>query len=123
MGHPLPRPDRSAAIDRALNDILSRRGVTAVAVVDGDGFVTHVRPDLDAEALGAAAQVAFHAATETARRAHQSRARRLVAENDEGVVVLTRLAGEFVLLVAADRTASLDALRADAEANELDRWL
>lgn len=54
----------SDEIDKQLVTLTAIRGVTAAAIVDNDGLVTHIRRDfeVDADALGAVVQIVFGAA-------------------------------------------------------------
>lgn len=110
---PMSHADRNERINRALNGLVAQRGVTTAAIVDQDGFVTHIRRDfeLDTDALGAAVQIVFNAAMRAAQQVNQGAARLILAENKDGVILLAPLARQFVLVVVADASAMLGAIR------------
>ncbi len=103
----------SDEIDKQLVTLTAIRGVTAAAIVDNDGLVTHIRRDfeVDADALGAAVQIVFGAARRAAENVNQGMSRLVIAENNNGVVVLAPLANEFLLAVIADGSAMLGSVR------------
>jgi predicted regulator of Ras-like GTPase activity (Roadblock/LC7/MglB family) len=107
------RTDRSRQIERVLSGLTSLRGVIAAAIVDSDGFVTHVRRDfeINTDALGAAAQIVFGAARRAAEHVKQGHASLVVSENKDGLVLLAPLVNDFVLAVVADPSAMLGATR------------
>ena len=39
--------ERSSTVDKILTNVTNLRGVTAAAIIDADGLVTHVRRDFD----------------------------------------------------------------------------
>ncbi len=45
MNAHMSRAERNKAIEAELVELVALRGVTTAAVVDGDGFVTHIRRD------------------------------------------------------------------------------
>ena len=105
--------ERAAQIDRVLANLTALRGVTAAAVVDGDGFVTHVRRDfeIDTDALGAALQIVHGSAKRAAEHVSQGGAKLVLSENDGGIMLLAPLAMGFVLALVADSSAMLGAVR------------
>lgn len=105
--------NRSQQIDRILTDLTALKGVTAAAIVDADGFVTHIRRDfeINADALGAAVQITFGAAMRAAQHVGQDSARLVVSENRDGLVIFAPLAGGFILSIVADGTAMLGSIR------------
>ena len=113
MATVLSKSERNQRIDALLADLVSQRGVTAAAVVDSDGFVTHLRRDfdIDSDALGAASQVVFTAATRAAEQVRQGHTRLLLVENKDGLVMLSPIARGFVLVLVADGSATLGAVR------------
>lgn len=115
---PLPsavggRSERTRNIERVLTGLTSLRGVTAAAVVDGDGFVTHIRRDfeINTDALGAAVQIVFGAARRASDHVKQGASTLVVSENKDGMVILAPLSNDFVLAVIADGSAMLGATR------------
>lgn len=103
----------SDEIDKQLVTLTAIRGVTAAAIVDNDGLVTHIRRDfeVDADALGAAVQIVFGAARRAAENVGQGMSKLVIAENNSGVVLLAPLANEFLLAVVADGSAMLGSVR------------
>ena len=95
----------SDEIDKQLVTLTAIRGVTAAAIVDNDGLVTHIRRDfeVDADALGAARRAAENVG--------QGMSKLVIAENNSGVVLLAPLANEFLLAVVADGSAMLGSVR------------
>lgn len=109
----LPRAERNQRIDRMLADLAALRGVTTAALVDGDGFVTHIRRDfeVDTDALGAAVQLMYSAAQRAAEQVAQQETRLLLSENKDGIVLLAPLARGLVLVLVADESAMLGTVR------------
>ena len=109
----LSKAERNQQIDRSLAELASLRGVTTAAIVDSDGFVTHIRRDfeVDTDALGAAVQIMFNAAHSAATQLAQNNTKIILAENKDGLVLLAPLAREFVLTLVADGSAMLGTLR------------
>ena len=119
------RADRAEQIDRLLVGLSALRGVTAAAVVDQDGFVTHVRRDfeIDTDALGAAVQIMHGSARRAADNVGQGDANIVLSENNDGLVVLAPFGDGLILAVVADKTAMLGALRYEVKGtvSELNR--
>lgn len=109
----LSRAERNQRIDRTLAELAALRGVTTAAIVDGDGFVTHVRRsfELDTDALGAAVQLMFSAAARSAEQVRHHETRLVLSENKDGILMLAPLSRGFVLVLVADGTAMLGTLR------------
>lgn len=109
----LPKAERNQRIDSALANLVALRGVTTAAIVDSDGFVTHIRRDfeMDADALGAATQVVFAAAVQAAKQVSQGGTKLVLCENKDGLVLLAPLVRGFVLVLVADSSAMLGAVR------------
>jgi predicted regulator of Ras-like GTPase activity (Roadblock/LC7/MglB family) len=105
--------DRSAKVDRILATVAALRGVTAAAVIDSDGLVTHVRRDfeINTDALGAAVQIAFGSARRASEHVAQGDTHLVLVENKNGLVMLAPLARGFVLALVGDSTAMLGAVR------------
>lgn len=121
----ITKAERNQRIDGILASLVSLRGVTAAAIVDADGFVTHVRRDfeLDTDALGAAVQVVVTAAHRAAEQVEQGASKLVLIENKDGLVMLAPLARGFVLGLVADGSAMLGAVRYELResAPELDQ--
>ncbi len=109
----LSRAERNQRIDRTLADLAALRGVTTAAIVDADGFVTHVRRafDLDTDALGAAVQLMFTSATRSAEQVRHHETKLVLSENKDGILLLAPLIRGFVLVLVADGSAMLGTLR------------
>ncbi len=109
----MSRAERSAHIDKLLAGLTSLRGVTAAAIVDADGFVTHIRRDfeINTDAMGAAVQIALGSARRAASRVDQGDTSILLIENKDGLVLLAPLSQGFVLSLMADGEAMLGAVR------------
>jgi uncharacterized protein len=105
--------DRSAKVERILATVAALRGVTAAAVIDSDGLVTHVRRDfeINTDALGAAVQIAFGSAKRASEHVAQGDTHLVLVENKDGLVMLAPLARGFVLALVGDSTAMLGAVR------------
>ena len=110
---PASKAERNQRIEALLANLVTFRGVTTAALTDSDGFVTHIRRDfdVDTDALGAAVQIVVNAATRAAGQVHQSTTKLVVSENADGVVLFAPLARGFVLVVVADGTTMLGAIR------------
>jgi predicted regulator of Ras-like GTPase activity (Roadblock/LC7/MglB family) len=110
---PSTMTDRATKVDRILASVSALRGVTAAAVIDSDGLVTHVRRDfeIDADALGAAVQIAFGSARRAAEHVAQGETHLVLVENKEGLVMLAPLAKGFILALVGDSSAMLGAVR------------
>jgi uncharacterized protein len=105
--------DRTRKVDRILASVSSMRGVTAAAIIDNDGFVTHVRRDfeINTDALGAAVQIAFGSARRASEHVAQGATQLMLVENKDGLVMLAPLTKGFVLALVADGSAMLGAVR------------
>ena len=105
--------DRDAKIERILKNFVGLKGVTAAALVDADGLVTHAQRDfnLDVDALGAAVQVTFGAAQVASGHVGQGASELILVESKEGYVMLAPLHKGFTAALVADRSAMLGVLR------------
>ena len=113
MSMALSRAERNQRIDQSLAELASLRGVTTAALVDGDGFVTHIRKDfdVDADALGAAVQIMYTSARRAAEHVSQNDTKLILSENKEGIMILGPLTRGFVLALVADVSAMLGSMR------------
>lgn len=109
----MKRAREKSTIDDVLADLLSNRGVVAAALVDADGFVTHIRREfeIDPDALGSTAQVAFGAAVGASADVERGDVKGIIVEATEGVILLQPLADNFVLAIVGDTTATLGTIR------------
>lgn len=109
----LSRSERNQRVEQLLAELADLRGVTTAAIVDGDGFVTHIRRDfeVDADALGAAVQIMFTAARRAAEQNGQDNTKLVLAENGGGIVIMAPLTRDFVLVLVGDTSAMLGTIR------------
>ncbi len=109
----LAAPDRASRVDKMLSAITSLRGVTAAAIIDSDGFVTHIRRDFEVntDALGAAVQIAFGSARRASEHVSQGNTHLVLVENKDGLVMFAPLAKGFMLALVGDSSAMLGAVR------------
>lgn len=107
------RVERNQRIDHTLAELASLRGVTTAALVDADGFVTHVRKDfeIDTDALGAAVQIMITSAHRAAEQVAHNDTKLILSENKDGVMILGPLVRGFVLALVADGSAMLGTMR------------
>ena len=107
------RAERTQKIEKLLASLTAIRGVTAAAVVDSDGFVTHIRRDfeIDADALGAAVQIMYGSAQRAANNVGQGVASVVLSENKDGLVMLAPFGKGFILALVADKEVMLGAVR------------
>ena len=85
--------ERSSMVDKVLASVTNLRGITAAAIIDSDGFVTHVRRDfeINTDALGAAVQIAFGSARRASEHVSQGATQLVLVENKDGLVMLAPL--------------------------------
>ncbi len=107
------RATQSGEIDAILRHLTTLKGVTAAAIVDSDGLVTHIRRDfnIDTDALGASVQIVFGAASKAATHVEQNSSSIVICENNNGYILLAPLKSNFLIAVIADRDALLGAIR------------
>ncbi|MBN2800743.1 MAG: roadblock/LC7 domain-containing protein [Deltaproteobacteria bacterium] len=107
------RAERNKLIEQNLVALTSLRGVTTAAIVDSDGFVTHIRRDfeVDTDALGAAVQVVLSASKQASGHVAQRDVRLILSENEDGIIILAPLTRDFALAVVTDKSAMLGAVR------------
>lgn len=107
------RSTQSQNIDATLAVLMAIRGAVAAAIVDNDGFVTHIRRNFDVnnDALGAAVQVALGAAAQASHHVSQGSTEMVVMENKDGIILLAPLNKGFSIAVVADKSVMLGALR------------
>ena len=109
----LTTADRTSRVEKVLGSVTALRGVTAAAIIDSDGFVTHVRRDFDinTDALGAAVQIAFGSARRASEHVAQGATHLVLVENKDGLVMLAPLSKGFILALVGDGSAMLGAVR------------
>src|SRR3954463_3708334 len=105
--------ERSTKVEKILGSVTALRGVTAAAIIDSDGLVTHVRRDfeINTDALGAAVQIAFGSARRASEHVQQGQTLLVLVENKDGLVMLAPLNKGFVLACVGDGSAMLGAVR------------
>ena len=105
--------ERSQRLEKILAGVAAMRGVTAAAIIDSDGLVTHVRRDfeINTDALGAAVQIAFGSARRASEHVAQGQTHMVLVENKEGLVMLAPLQKGFILALVGDSSAMLGAVR------------
>ena len=109
----ISRAERNQRIDHSLADLASLRGVTTAAIVDSDGFVTHIRKDfeIDTDALGAAVQIMYTSALRAAEYVSQRETKLVLSENEDGIMILGPLVRGFILVLVADLSVMLGNMR------------
>ena len=105
--------ERSQRLEKILAGVAAMRGVTAAAIIDSDGLVTHVRRDfeINTDALGAAVQIAFGSARRASEHVQQGQTLLVLVENKDGLVMLAPLHKGFILALVGDSSAMLGAVR------------
>lgn len=107
------RATRNEEVDAYLRSFTRLRGVTAAAIVDKDGLVTHVRRefDMDTDALGASVQILFGVSTRAAEQVKQKSVNFVITESTDGYIMLAPLKSGLILALFADQDALLGAIR------------
>ncbi|PPD33577.1 MAG: hypothetical protein CTY19_07465 [Methylomonas sp.] len=107
------RKSNSGEIDSILRNLMSTQGVTAAAIVDSDGFVTHIQRDseINTDAIGASVQVVFGAAARSAQHVGHHSTNMVICENTEGYILSTPIEAGFILAVVTQRDALLGRVR------------
>jgi predicted regulator of Ras-like GTPase activity (Roadblock/LC7/MglB family) len=108
-----PRKSQSSEIDAILRGLMSIHGVSAAAIVDSDGFVTHIHRDFDinTDAIGASVQVVFGADSRTAQHVGHRMTNLVICENAEGYILSTPIEAGFMLALVTKREALLGLVR------------
>lgn len=122
----LTRKERNANIQAELQELTDLRGVTTAALIDPDGFVTHIQMDfeVDTDALGAAVRLMIASANRAAQQTEQVACRLLISENVEGFTIATPLSNDFVVALVADPDALLGRVRFELKEtwNRFEGW-
>ncbi len=107
------RKSQSSEIDSVLRNLMSIQGVSAAAIVDTDGFVTHIHRDaqINTDAIGASVQVVFGAATKAAQHVGHNATNLVICENAEGYILSTPIEAGFMLTLVTQRDALLGRVR------------
>jgi len=110
---PSPAQERNAKVERVLRNITGLRGVTAAAIVDGDGLVTHAQQnfEINVDALGAAVQIGFGGAGQASEHVGLGAINLFFVENQQGLLILAPLVKHFILAVVADNSSLLGSAR------------
>ncbi|MCQ8182421.1 roadblock/LC7 domain-containing protein [Methylomonas sp. SURF-1] len=108
-----PRKSQNNEIDAILRNLMSIQGVSAAAIVDSDGFVTHIHRDfeINTDAIGASVQVVFGAAAKAAQHVGHHSTNMVICENSEGYILSTPIEAGFMLALVTQREALLGRVR------------
>lgn len=108
-----PRKAQANEIDSILRNLMSIQGVSAAAVIDNDGFVTHIQRDyeINTDAIGASVQVVFGAASKAAAHVGHHSTNLVICENAEGYILSTPIEAGFMLSLVTKRDALLGRVR------------
>lgn len=108
-----PRKSQVGEIDAILRNLMNIQGVSAAAIVDNDGFVTHIHRDFDinTDAIGASVQVVFGAASRAAQHVGHHQTNLVICENAEGYILSTPIEAGFMLALVTEREALLGRVR------------
>ncbi len=111
--HLEPREAQSIEIESILRNLMGTQGVSAAAIVDSDGFVTHIQRDseINTDAIGASVQVVYGAASRAAAHVGHHSTNMVICENAEGYLLSTPIEAGFILAVATKRDALLGRVR------------
>lgn len=112
--HPLDtRKSQSGEIEAILRNLMGIQGVTAAAIVDSDGLVTHIQreSDVNTDAIGASVQVVFGAAARAAQHVGHHSTNMVICENAEGFILSTPVEAGFMLALVTQRDALLGRVR------------
>lgn len=107
------RKKNADKIDSILRDLMSMQGVTAAAIVDKDGLVTHIRRnfEINTDALGVSVQIVFGAASRAASHVKHHSADIVICENLDGYVLLAPIVAGFMLSLVTEDDALLGRVR------------
>lgn len=108
-----PRKSQASEIDRILHNLMNIQGVSAAAIVDNDGLVTHIhrKSEINTDAIGASVQVVFGAASRAAQHVGHHLTNMVICENAEGYILSTPIEGGFMLALVTERDALLGRVR------------
>ncbi|PPD49792.1 MAG: hypothetical protein CTY13_02810 [Methylobacter sp.] len=108
-----PRKAQASEIDHILRNLMSIQGVSAAAIVDNDGLVTHIHRDseINTDAIGASVQVVFGAASKAAQHVGHRSTTMVICENAEGYILSTPIEAGFMLALVTEREALLGRVR------------
>jgi len=108
-----PRKSQADEIDHILRNLMNIQGVSAAAIVDSDGLVTHIHRDfeINTDAIGASVQIVFGAAAKSARHVGHQNTNIVICENTEGYIFTAPIEGGFMLALVTAREALLGRVR------------
>ncbi len=108
-----PHKSQANEIDSILRNLMGIQGVSAAAIVDSDGLVTHIHRDyeINTDAIGASVQVVFGAASKAALHVGHHVTNMVICENTEGYILSMPIEAGFMLALVTDRDALLGRVR------------
>ena len=108
-----PQKSQAMEIDFILHNLMSIQGVSAAAIVDIDGLVTHIHrhSEINTDAIGASVQVVFGAATKAALQVGHHVTNMVICENAEGYILSTPIDAGFMLALVTESEALLGRVR------------
>jgi len=108
-----PRKSQASEIDLILRNLMSIQGVSAAAIVDNDGLVTHIHRNLDinTDAIGASVQIVFGAASKSAKHVGHNVTNVVICENAEGYILTAPIESGFMLALVTERDTLLGRAR------------
>jgi hypothetical protein len=108
-----PRKSQASEIDLILRNLMSIQGVSAAAIVDNDGLVTHIHRNLDVntDAIGASVQIVFGAASKSAKHVGHNVTNIVICENAEGYILTAPIESGFMLALVTERDTLLGRAR------------
>ncbi|NOU14730.1 MAG: hypothetical protein HOO92_12340 [Methylococcaceae bacterium] len=107
------RKTQVSEIDQILRNLMSIQGVSAAAIVDNEGLVTHIHRDfeINTDAIGASVQVVFGAASRAALHVGHHVTNLVICENAEGFILAMPIDAGFMLALVTERDALLGRVR------------
>jgi len=108
-----PRKSQASEIDLILRNLMSIQGVSAAAIVDNDGLVTHIHRNLaiNTDAIGASVQIVFGAASKSAKHVGHNVTNVVICENAEGYILTAPIESGFMLALVTERDTLLGRAR------------
>ena len=108
-----PRKSQAIEIDFILHNFMGIQGVSAAAIVDIDGLVTHIHrhSEINTDAIGASVQVVFGAANRAAQHVGHHVTEMVICENAEGYILTMPIESGFMLALMTEREALLGRVR------------
>lgn len=108
-----PRKSKANEVDFILHNLMCIQGVSAAAIVDSDGMVTHIHRnfEINTDAIGASVQVVFGAASKAAQHVGHHATHMVICENADGYILSTPIEAGFILALVTEREALLGRVR------------